>query len=962
MREKVNARSGKTDKQSAPLINASETGLDELSFILYPGFSVTYILNPANSTKKQDPGFHPVIIEGPEWISISGYKITFVTPKDFDPAGLQDLIENLKIGIYRGDSVSEATIQLGFPPDTEKPVVPLRLDQIKPTQPAVGHDQVLNKVSQFDGTLWPLFATEFEQELAGLISEGSDIFSNDQKLFEDVSSASGRGINNVQRDGDPQDPTSFTVTDDMGEQIEISGDGIEYINTVVKAPDNTFYLTDGHHTSNTFALMERGGINSQMYFVLDKDLSNISDANQNGSAMDEFWIRMANEKDAWLKVLNTGEAGYSFLPGVSGNIKTGEVKNINLDTFNSAMPNQFGLEYFFNDPYRAAFNFIRGISWDKPSDAPNYLEFFWSEELQESINSQPSLDLHTDASPYDLNDLEDYRNAMAAIASWQASLSDDELIGTSGRTALEMGLKEIESGTELNNKIDKLVVSTKTLNPENSDAAREGTESILRPGNIGYIWAYRSTANDQKLQRQTIRDLNDRLIPVTYSKGSLEAQISSPDTILSTNARSELQSTGVNLHYESADWSLSDLPIAANTSVSYNFNIAQSVESSFTNVELNEDGSASHLNYDPITGIGARFNKMPDGQLQMVMHVQDGGDGDLDGHTNGIIMATSAPGQIYIDGDLSVRENLLIVGDNQAMNHGLAAQFLKVSINTQAEQTYEIIAVPFGPDEMVNLNNKIIQERAYTVLCSTQSENTPSLEGMNLSRTLQVLNNQQLAFFAVKGSSFEELATSSIDSTKLERLILEPDGSNAKSSTGLSIKLEQTSIPDMDVMIGGLGDQAPLLNLTTLAGTTLQGNVTVASQAHDEIYLGFHKVENSNGAVLNSSGVLVNPGEAGYADAALRDDNLLFGGDTFHNLDHQQKIETIDAFIASGLWAPFGKVDSTGHTYFSFKDANLDGIDHFRILGDTTFGFEDTRGGGDRDFDDLILEVDFQLA
>jgi hypothetical protein len=166
----------------------------------------------------------------------------------------------------------------------------------------------------------------------------------------------------------------------------------------------------------------------------------------------------------------------------------------------------------------------------------------------------------------------------------------------------------------------------------------------------------------------------------------------------------------------------------------------------------------------------------------------------------------------------------------------------------------------------------------------------------------------------------------------------------------------------MDVMIGGLGDQAPLLNLTTLAGTTLQGNVTVASQAHDEIYLGFHKVENSNGAVLNSSGVLVNPGEAGYADAALRDDNLLFGGDTFHNLDHQQKIETIDAFIASGLWAPFGKVDSTGHTYFSFKDANLDGIDHFRILGDTTFGFEDTRGGGDRDFDDLILEVDFQLA
>ena len=47
---------------------------------------------------------------------------------------------------------------------------------------------------------------------------------------------------------------------------------------------------------------------------------------------------------------------------------------------------------------------------------------------------------------------------------------------------------------------------------------------------------------------------------------------------------------------------------------------------------------------------------------------------------------------------------------------------------------------------------------------------------------------------------------------------------------------------------------------------------------------------------------------------------------------------------------------------FSFKDANLDGVDHFIIMGNTTIGFEDFHGGGDHDFDDQILQIDFRLV
>ena len=32
-------------------------------------------------------------------------------------------------------------------------------------------------------------------------------------------------------------------------------------------------------------------------------------------------------------------------------------------------------------------------------------------------------------------------------------------------------------------------------------------------------------------------------------------------------------------------------------------------------------------------------------------------------------------------------------------------------------------------------------------------------------------------------------------------------------------------------------------------------------------------------------------------------------------------------------------------------------MNHFKMLGDNTFGLEDINGGGDKDFDDMILKL-----
>jgi hypothetical protein len=53
---------------------------------------------------------------------------------------------------------------------------------------------------------------------------------------------------------------------------------------------------------------------------------------------------------------------------------------------------------------------------------------------------------------------------------------------------------------------------------------------------------------------------------------------------------------------------------------------------------------------------------------------------------------------------------------------------------------------------------------------------------------------------------------------------------------------------------------------------------------------------------------------------------------------------------------------SHGDAYWAFSHANPDGIGHLWNYGANTWGWEDTRGGGDNDFNDMIVQLDFTSA
>ena len=134
--------------------------------------------------------------------------------------------------------------------------------------------------------------------------------------------------------------------------------------------------------------------------------------------------------------------------------------------------------------------------------------------------------------------------------------------------------------------------------------------------------------------------------------------------------------------------------------------------------------------------------------------------------------------------------------------------------------------------------------------------------------------------------------------------------------------------------------------------------VTGRESKFDSI-LGFYRIVDDFGTVI-VDGVSYKPDDPDYERMAKSDGNLF---DQLTGLrsspDVADRRTGIELTQESGKLAPFVVVDD--ETFFTFAEANSDGINHFRSLAPNTLGFEDFFGGGDTDFDDLLAAFRFTL-
>jgi len=126
----------------------------------------------------------------------------------------------------------------------------------------------------------------------------------------------------------------------------------------------------------------------------------------------------------------------------------------------------------------------------------------------------------------------------------------------------------------------------------------------------------------------------------------------------------------------------------------------------------------------------------------------------------------------------------------------------------------------------------------------------------------------------------------------------------------------------------------------------------------------FYRVADAATGEIVIAGVSHFPGDPNYLSLATGATNrLLTTANTEPSLAVANLTEVtrdLRFIAAAGVWMPYVVVTNTGHTYVPYAAANPDGFNHFahaRSGGFDYFFVEDLPGGGDRDYDDIIIRV-----
>jgi Calx-beta domain/Domain of unknown function (DUF4114)/von Willebrand factor type A domain len=142
--------------------------------------------------------------------------------------------------------------------------------------------------------------------------------------------------------------------------------------------------------------------------------------------------------------------------------------------------------------------------------------------------------------------------------------------------------------------------------------------------------------------------------------------------------------------------------------------------------------------------------------------------------------------------------------------------------------------------------------------------------------------------------------------------------------------------------------------------TSVNAAFEVKRDAGYNNHVGFYKIESIDGTIKVGN-TLVRPDEDGYRQGVVQ--GLIAGIDLIGT--NGQVVNSKGTFTGGALYAPVLIADAStananfSNVYTAYSQGNADKADHIRLLADNTFGFEDLVGGGDRDFNDVIVKATF---
>ena len=374
--------------------------------------------------------------------------------------------------------------------------------------------------------------------------------------------------------------------------------------------------------------------------------------------------------------------------------------------------------------------------------------------------------------------------------------------------------------------------------------------------------------------------------------------------------------------------------------------------------------------YDANSRTGARLFNLGAGlPLLAELNYVDGARGDRDDRA-GVIEDPGTFGELVQAHQFNATASSPILTIGAAAADPLeAAVFATSSVVQSGSTSNQVGYLVLGETESWNPNLITVgslRERLQLLGGTLENSNTPSLgSNTSLSRELQFTTGDRLVFLELSDLTIWDIADRSTTLDQLANRIgtLEVSTSSAggvatlhSQRSGLSIQLAlQENEASLAGFVARQQHQAAVLDFTGLGTAEVAGVLELAREASYNSQVSFYRVLNASGAVADPvTGAPILPGQPGY-EAAARASQVsnLSRLSVSNNRTNSRSVTVSDSFML----APLADVEAgtTRHTFFAFNEANADGVQHFQVLGDNVFGFEDLYGGGDRDFDDLIF-------
>jgi|GEM_PF-1740735 len=326
----------------------------------------------------------------------------------------------------------------------------------------------------------------------------------------------------------------------------------------------------------------------------------------------------------------------------------------------------------------------------------------------------------------------------------------------------------------------------------------------------------------------------------------------------------------------------------------------------------------------------------------------------------------------------------------QASNSGGSQGLLLATVTGFNSSSVDQIGVFVADNSSGDIGDLAPGDPGYTLaalergqeLLSALANSPNGFSNTQISSYLEFNSVSNLGFYIVQNSTaanvlagntptsnVQILSSSQVQSTGKNSYNLNwSDGTNG-TTQNLQVNIQPTTGP---IPLGAglqVSKGLDVIDLTGVSGP-VTASFTLNRSASYNNFGGIY-ITDQSGDVLNSSGGIVayNPDTgkstfAQYDQAAVS--NMVQG---MNMVVGNNQVVTINSTLTGGeIYAPFliqndtNTADVNGSSsapsvWFPFIGANSDNFDHVRLLGDNVFGFEDLTGGGDKDFNDLIMHV-----